>query len=132
MTLRQAIEHLRDLNEPVPKPLRLPTTAQVDAVEKELDVKFHPDYRQFLLQASDVVYGALEPATVATLPEVCQGAWDDYEMPRDLLPICEDNGDFYCMNDAGEVVFWSSDGETDESWPNLATWIEQVWIGEAE
>lgn len=30
----------------------------------------------------------------------------------------------------GRVSYWSHDGATDESWPDLATWIEEVWIGE--
>ncbi|WP_116919250.1 SMI1/KNR4 family protein [Tamilnaduibacter salinus] len=47
-----------------------------------------------------------------------------------LLPFCEDNSDFYCLTPTGEVVFWSHNGSTAESWPNLATWIFQVWIGE--
>jgi hypothetical protein len=31
---------------------------------------------------------------------------------------------------AGEVVFWSHEGATDERWPDLATWIREVWIAE--
>jgi hypothetical protein len=54
------------------------------------------------------------------------------EVPRKLLPICEDNGDYYCMNKKGEIVFWSADGASDEKWKDLATWIEEVWIGEGE
>jgi hypothetical protein len=60
----EAIAQLRNLNEPVPKPLRLPTEEEIRKVEKELGVKFHPDYERFLLEASDVVYGVLEPATI--------------------------------------------------------------------
>ena len=50
------------------------------------------------------------------------------DLPRDLLPICEDNGDYYCMNAVGEVVYWSHDGVSDEKWSDLATWIRKVWI----
>ena len=42
--------------------------------------------------------------------------------------MCEDNGDFYCINRTGEVVYWSHNGATDERWPNLATWISEAWI----
>lgn len=64
MNLAQVIQELRALNEPVPKPLRLPTPEEINAVEERVGYKFHPDFRTYLRQASDVVYGALEPVTV--------------------------------------------------------------------
>ena len=136
MTLEDVIRRLRDLNMPVPIPLRLPTDAEVTAAERRLGVTFHRDYREFLLKASDVVFGRLEPAVI-TRPEshtdlstVCSRAWE-VGVPRHLLPICGDNGNYFCMNDAGEVVYWSHDGWSDERWPSLAEWIERCWIGES-
>jgi len=137
MNLPDVIAELRELNEPVPKPLRLPTDAEVDAAEDQLGVKFPADYRRYLLQASDVVYGALEPAVVIpdaghlSLTDIAETAWEEMEVPRNLLPFCEDNGDYYCLTETGEVEFWSHDGATDDKWKDLATWISEVWIGEA-
>jgi len=137
MNLPDVIAELRELNEPVPKPLRLPTDAEVDAAEDQLGVKFPADYRRYLLQASDVVYGPLEPAVVIpdaghlSLTDIAETAWDEMEVPRNLLPFCEDNGDYYCLTETGEVEFWSHDGATDDKWKDLATWISEVWIGEA-
>jgi hypothetical protein len=137
MTLDQAIAKLRELNQPVPQPQRLPTEEEVAGIEERLGIQLHPDFRRYLLEASDVVYGALEPVTVTSpeshtdLYEVCRGAWEDYEVPRKLVPVCEDNGDFYCMDKKGQIVFWSADGATEDKWPNLANWIEEVWIGES-
>lgn len=137
MTLTQAIRALRELNEPVPEPSRLPTAQEVASAEDALGVKFHPDYRRFLLEASDVVYGTLEPAVVKTnsgylnLVNMANEAWDEVELPRTLLPICQDNGDYYCINPKGEIVYWSHNGATDEKWRDLATWIDEVWIQEA-
>jgi hypothetical protein len=137
LTLDEVIRKLRKLNEPVPKPMRLPTTEEVQEAERRLGVRFHPDYYHYLLQASDVVYGTKEPATL-TLPgyftdllSICEVAWEKHGVPRNLLPFCEDNADFYCINEAGEVLFWSHNGRSRERWPNLATWIENVWIGES-
>lgn len=133
MNLSEAIAELRDLNEPVAKPFRLPTEAEVSAAEKRLSFKFHDDYRRFLLEASDVVVGALEPAMVTpdsgilNLCEMAEYAWDEMELPLTLLPICEEDGDYYCMNKKGEIEFWTA-GETAEKWNDLATWIEEVWI----
>src|SRR5262249_24064161 len=96
MTLNDALTELRRCNEPVPKPPRVPTDAEVQSAEIRLGIKFHPDYRRFLMEASDVVYGVLEPATI-TVPaahndlfHVTQTAWDKWDVPRKLLPICED------------------------------------------
>jgi len=136
MNLPDVITELRELNEPVPKPLRLPTESEVDAAESRLGINFPADYRQYLLQASDVVFGALEPAIVTPdaghldLIDMAQTAWDEMEVPRMLLPFCEDNGDYYCLNESGEVEFWSHNGATDERWKDLATWIKEVWINE--
>ena len=136
MKLLEVIEELRELREDVPEPFRLPTEDEVKAAEKQLGITFHEDYRRYLLTASDIVYGALEPAVVTpdagylSLVDVAQTAWNEMEVARYLLPFCEDNGDYYCLTKKGEVVFWSSDGATDEKWPNLATWIKEVWINE--
>jgi hypothetical protein len=134
MKLDQVLADLRKLNQPVPKPMRLPTAEEVSAVEKRLGITFHPDNRKYLLEASDVVHGTLEPCTI-TLPgadtdlaAIADSAWKEWGIPRELLPICEDNADYYCMNANGEVIFWSHNGLTDEKWPNLATWIRRVWI----
>jgi hypothetical protein len=136
MTLDEAIAELRRRNEPVPKPPRLPTADEVSAAEGKLGVRFHPDYRRFLLEASDVSYNVLEPATI-TRPEAhtdlfrtaerARGTW---KVSSELVPICEDNADYYCMTPDGRVTFWSHDMQapTGEEWPNLAAWIEQVWM----
>ena len=136
MEISEVIAELRKLNEPVPTPLRLPTEAEVKSAETQLEKTFPDDYREYLLTGSDVVHGALEPAVVLpdagylNLVEMAESAWDEMELPRELLPICEDNGDYYCLNEKGQVQFWSHNGETDEKWPDLASWIQEVWIDE--
>lgn len=135
MTLTETIAELRSLNEPVPRPFRLPTEAEVRSAEARLGVSFPADYRRYLLEASDVAVGTLEPAVVTPdaghldLVSMAESAWDEADVPRDLLPFCEDNGDYFCLNARGEVVRWSHDGVADERWPDLARWIREVWIG---
>lgn len=133
--LDQAIAELRRRNEPVPLPLRLPTPSEVAAMEATLGVRFPDDYRRFLLEASDVVLGTLEPATITNasdhtfLPSVVASA-RIYGVPDHLFPICEDNADFYCLAPSGAIVFWSHNGATDERWPSLAHWLQRVWLEE--
>ena len=134
MTIADAIQELRTLNEPVPQPSRLPSEGDVSAMETGLGIRFHPDYRAYLLGASDVVLGALEPAEITNpdshtfLPAVITDA-RKAGVPDGLLPFCEDNGDYFCLR-AGSVAYWSHEGPTDETWPDLATWIMRVWIAE--
>jgi hypothetical protein len=131
--IAQAIAELRVRNEPVPEPLRLPTENEVAAAERGLGVKFPPDYRRYLLEASDVVFSTKEPCVLTLsgsyldLVTVGREAWQ-LGVPRDWLAFCEDNGDYFCL--VGDSVrYWSHNGETDEQWPDLGSWIDQVWIG---
>ena len=140
MKLDRAIARLRELNEPVPKPPRLPSIEEIEAVQERLRQPLPDDLIQFLLEASDVTLGTLEPVTVTDpshytyLPAVAARAWKAGVPRDDFVPVCEDNGDFYCINARGQVVFFSHDGQADdaERWPDLATWIENVWIAESQ
>jgi SMI1-KNR4 cell-wall len=112
----------------------LPDDQLLASYEKELGVAFSDDYKRFLKEASNVFFGTKDPLTV-TEHRVLRGEVADalvearrLGVPHDWLPICEDNGDYYCLTPSGEVRFWALDGLTDESWPNLASWIEEVWI----
>ena len=128
-----AITELREAHCPPPRPYTLPSEDAVAAAERDLGVTFHPDYRAFLLRASDVCVGTLEPCILppgaghCDLFEVARDAWKA-GVERQHLPICEDNGDYYCLTPSGEVRFWSHDGATNQCWPSLADWIHDVWI----
>jgi len=136
MNLDEAIAELRRRNQPVPLPGRLPTSEEVEAMETQLGVSFPKDYRRFLLQASDVVYGIHEPATVDNprahthLPKVVASA-RAYGVPEELFPFCKDNADFYCLTPSEQVQFWSHNGWSRETWHDLAHWIHDVWLGSA-
>jgi hypothetical protein len=129
--LSEAFAEVRRLDRPVSRH-SLPTEAEVAAVERILGRPLHEDFRRYLLEVSDVSCGTKEPVTIRVgghtdLLNVVADA-RAYEVPDDLVPICEDNADFYCMTGLGEIVYWSHDGTTDERWPDLATWIREVWI----
>jgi len=134
--LTDVFDRLRQINRPVPKPLRLPTDSEVESVEAMLGLSFHPDFRRYLLEVSDVVFGTIEPVTITSseastdLVSVTNDGRKYWNLPSDYVPICESNSDLYCVTPDGKVVFWPHDGASDENWPNLATWIEEVWIGE--
>ena len=135
MPLREAIELLQHLNEPVPIPAQLPTETEISSAQQLLGVRFPSEYRYFLQHASNISYGILEPARVTPgaghldLVEMVTTAWR-VGVPGDLLPFCESNGDYYCITSDSQIVFWSHNRCRAQSWPDLAHWIQQVWIDE--
>lgn len=129
----EILDLLRDHNEPVPVPLELPDEDRLVEIEEEILLPIPRDVRTFLLEASDVVYGSLEPITAAEpnshtyLPEVTATAWS-VGVPRYLLPICDDNGAYYCADPDGEILLWRNGDLTDDSWPSIWHWIRDVWL----
>jgi hypothetical protein len=115
-------------------PFRPPTDAEIAAAEERLALTFHPDYRAFLKSGGDVADAIIEPAVVLPgaarldLIEIASTAWNLMGVPRHLLPFVEDNGDYYCIAPSGEVLYWSHNGATDEKWPSIAAWKQQVCI----
>lgn len=135
--LDTAMAKLKQLSNGKVTKVPLPSDSLMDLYEKELGVKFSDEHRRFLKEASNVFYGTKDPLVVterrAFRGELATAVTEARRLgvPHDWLPICEDNGDYYCITPSDEIRFWSLDGLTDESWPNLAAWIEQVWIEEA-
>ena len=88
--------------------MSLPTAELVDGVAADLGVTFHPDFREYLLKASNLCVGSIEP--VCLVPEDAHNSFQsvlqharNMGVPPDLLPICEDNSDFYVMDERGVV-----------------------------
>ncbi|MFY1879169.1 SMI1/KNR4 family protein [Achromobacter xylosoxidans] len=134
--INSVVLELKGLRLSLPKAQVLPSDKLLDAYEKELGFIFPDDYRYFLKEASDSILNGKDSLRVTPgkdspreLINNANEAWG-LGVPRDWLPFCEDNGNYYCLTKCGEVRFWSHDGLSDESWPNLATWIKKVWIDE--
>jgi hypothetical protein len=135
--VEEVIEQLRELNEPVPVPLELPEEELLVEIEEQILINLPFELREFLLKVSDVVYGRLEPVTVTDpqshtyLPEVASVAWS-LGVPRELVPICEDQGNYYCVEQDGTVLLWDGEEEdlTDDSWDSVWHWVREVWLEE--
>jgi hypothetical protein len=133
MNLKDTIAELRKLNEPVPTPVSLPSKEEIDELEADLEIKFPADFRTYLLLASDVAFGTIEPVVITdeeahTDFRTVLADARDAGLPDGLIPLCEENGDYHCMKADGTLVFWSADGENEETWPDLAAWISEVWM----
>jgi SUKH superfamily protein len=135
--VEEVIEQLRELNEPVPVPLELPEEELLVEIEEQILINLPFELREFLLKVSDVVYGRLEPVTVTDpqshtyLPEVASVAWS-LGVSRELVPICEDQGNYYCVEQDGTVLLWDGEEEdlTDDSWDSVWHWVREVWLEE--
>ena len=133
------IRQLRQLSEDVPVPLEQPSEDHILDIEENLLLPVHPQYRQFLLELGDVVYGYLQPATVADpgahnyLADLTALAWDE-GMPREYMVVCEHTDGYYCIvHESGEVQLWRrSSGDFDEDhdqhWDSIWSWVKYVWL----
>jgi SMI1-KNR4 cell-wall len=115
-------------------PFRIPTDPEIAEAERKLDCKFPSTYVEFLKGGSNVANAAFEPAVI--LPgcnyldifEIAETAWGQMGVSREWLPFIEDNSDYFLISPTGEVQYWSHNGATNEKWPNLAAWFQQVCV----
>jgi hypothetical protein len=132
--MEEIIETLRAYNENVPIPLDLPDEDDLIDVEEQLFLTLPSEYREFLLTVSDVVYGALEPATAADpqshtyIPELAATAWDE-GLPRHLIPICKSEPGYYCIDPDGVVGYWTKKGFSEDEWDSIWEWVNEIWLG---
>lgn len=132
--LDEVIKQLKELSDGEIINAPLPDDALLDSYEKDIGFIFSMDYRKLLKEASNIFYGTIELLLVtkdkkysSELSIVLNDAREQ-GLPKDWLPICEDNGSYYCLIPDGTVRYWTLDGYSHDSWKNLADWVEQVWI----
>lgn len=113
-----------------------PTDSLIESYQKDIGFVFSDEYKFFLKNASTILYGTKDPLIItqdkSSRSELSIAILEGRRMglPNDWLPICEDNGDYYCITPDGTVRFWTSNGSTDEKWPNLGDWIKEVWMNQ--
>ncbi|WP_081067688.1 SMI1/KNR4 family protein [Burkholderia stagnalis] len=129
-----AIDELKNLSAGRRIKTPAPDDELLSEYESEIGFSFSDEYRLFLKDASTIFFGTKEPLVVTReRDDRCELLAAIQEarrigLPRDWIPICEDNGDYYCIVPGGQIRFWSQDGSTTESWPDLADWVKEVWI----
>lgn len=115
--------------------LPAPDDELIDSYESQMEITFGDEYRYFLKNASTIYFGNIEPLVLSRDINSRGDLLQAIKIARRLgvpfkwLPVCEDNGDYYCLDQTGNIRFWSGDGVSSESWPTLADWIIYVWIG---
>lgn len=131
--MQEMIEELHEVAEQVPVPLELPEHDQVVDAQEQILMPLPADFREFLMEATDVIFGTLEPVTVADpsshtyLPEVTSTAWS-VGMPREMIALCESREGYYCVAQDGEIKLWRDGDYDDETWENIWYWVRDVWL----
>lgn len=131
--MNDIIEKLQELSEIVPVPLELPTFEDLVEVEEQILIPLPAELKEYLLYASDVIYGKIEPVTAVDpyshtyLPEVASYAWS-IGLPRDLIPICQMGDDFYCMDQNGQIQLWQDSAFIEETYESFWQWADDVWL----
>lgn len=131
--MEDIIEALIEGSEAVPIPLTLPDDELLVEIEEQILISLPSEYKEFLLEVSNVIYGSIEPATVTDsqshtyLPELAAFAWD-IGLSRELIPICQVGNDYYCIEQDGTVVFWFQQNIDEESWDSIWQWAKEVWL----
>ncbi|AZQ11574.1 MULTISPECIES: SMI1/KNR4 family protein [Shewanella] len=131
--MHELIEQLQEMSEQVPVPLELPSFDQLIDVEEEILIPLPSELKEYLLHASDVIVGSLEPVTAADrqshtfLPEVAAYAWS-IGLPRAMIPICQNGDNFYCIDQEGQVHYWAFGDFTEDQWDSFWEWAEDVWM----
>ncbi|MCL1044240.1 SMI1/KNR4 family protein [Shewanella electrodiphila] len=113
-----------------------PSDIEISEAQQKLGFTFPNDYIDFIKSGYDLGNAPMEALEINNaqshldIYSAIADAKKFYELPDELLPICEDNSDYYCLNKSGQVVFWSHNGLTDEMWQNTKEWHIQM-IAEA-
>jgi len=114
--------------------LELPDDDLLVEVEEQLLLPLPADLKEFLLTVSNVVYGAVEPATVTDeglhthLPDMATEAWER-GLPRDLIAFCVNGAGYYVCDQYGVICVWDGDElDEEQQWQSIWDWTEEVWL----
>lgn len=73
------------------------------------------------------------PSLIRTRTPTCQ-MWPPtlgiLGVPRDLIPLCQDGDNYYCVEEDGTVVLWDAEeeGVGEDSWESVWHWARDVWL----
>ncbi|MCO7225684.1 SMI1/KNR4 family protein [Pleionea sp. CnH1-48] len=134
--MNEIVDMLREKNEDRFSSVELPDLDLLVEIEEEIFIPLPKEFKDFLMSVSDVVYGSIEPVTVSDdalhthLPDVAAEAWD-IGVSRELIPICRQGSNYYCITQTGEIVFWQhGDIDSAQEWDSIWEWVEEVWLGQ--
>ncbi|EBA1657377.1 SMI1/KNR4 family protein [Salmonella enterica subsp. enterica] len=133
-SLSDVIEELKIVSGGKRNNTPLPDDDLIAKYEKDIGFTFSSDYKKLIQEVGNIYYGTIDLLSVTAdkkfYGELSTAISDaaSIGVPESWLPICEDNGSYYCLDQQGHVRYWTGDGSSEEQWPNLASWVKDVWI----
>ncbi len=131
--MEEIVEIIQQHAIPQSIPADLPDEDDLVEIEEEILLPIPVSYKSFLMNASNLVCGALEPVTATDpqlhthLPEVTAEAWAN-GLPRDLIPLCQMGDGYYCVNQQGEVQLWQDGQLGEDTWEDVWQWALLIWV----
>jgi len=101
-TLENIIELLKSKAKITPPAKFPPSIDDIIEIQNQFDFTFTEDFNGFLKTTIGLFYGKVQPGTVSSNPvftslnRVILNA-QEYGVPNDVIPFCEDNANFYCV-----------------------------------
>lgn len=113
-----------------------PSNSLIDSYQKYIRFLLSDEYKFLTKTCKHNIYGTKDPLIItqdkSSRSELNCAILEvrGIGLPNNWLPICEDNGDYYCIIPDGTLQFWISNRSSDEKWPSLKAWIKEVWINQ--
>ncbi|WP_096084929.1 SMI1/KNR4 family protein [Agaribacterium haliotis] len=135
--MNEIAETLRERAEDCAFGLELPELEAVVEAQEELLIHIPPIFRDYLLSCSDIIYGHVEPVTIADasshthLPELAAELWQ-LGLPRELIPLCRCGAQVYAVAQDDVVWLWrEGEEEAEEFCDDVWHWVRDVWLAGA-
>lgn len=134
-SLTEVIELINQADDPAGRKHPLPNDTLIQRYEQTTGITFPEEYKFFLKSVSNAFVGFMSPFVLNDNLHEMHGEFftglrvaRKAGVPEHWIPICEDNGDYYCLTPDGSIRFWDHSGSSEETWPNLATWAKEAWL----
>ncbi|MGL4604870.1 MAG: SMI1/KNR4 family protein [Iodobacter sp.] len=115
-------------------PFRIPADPRIAEAERKLNFRVPPAYIEFLKGGGNIANAVLDAAVILPgcsypdLFDIAETAWNHDGIPKDWLPLIQDNGDYFCISKNGEERYWSHNGTANERWLSFSAWFQQVCV----
>lgn len=131
--IQEAVRLLKKHDDGLVSPILPPDDDVILYVEGEIGLKLSADYRYLVQNAGHISLSkellylrADGEGRSNIIPSIASARKSG--VPTDWLPICRDNGDYYCLWPDGSVELWSHDQMFEGRWSDLSDWVVDSFI----
>lgn len=131
--IREAVRLIEMQEDRFTSPIPLPDDTVIEYVEHEIGLKLTDDYRYLVKNAGNIVLTqellylrSDREGRCNIIPSIASAR--EAGVPIEWLPICRDNGDYYCLLPDGSVKLWSHNHMFEGRWAHLSDWVVDCFI----